>query len=184
MWACVSVKGIVSPLLGINLLLGAHSSPRGSERPTLQQIRTSAWKAFALLCVGLAWALPGSLLPSLPTVLPPLCVSLPLCVINTKSRQHSSQNSLCPSLRDHYEITVLPLASVIWSHWSTVYMFSKCPSSLLNNLLVDIQWPRLKANQWLRSFFLDPCLLLEVTPTLRLIPVNYFNFLCLDLRTH
>lgn len=34
----------------------------------------------------------------------------------------------------------------------------------LNNLLIDIQQPILEANQWLRSFLLDPHLLLEVTP--------------------
>ena len=58
------------------------------------------------------------------------------------------------------------------------------PQASLNNLLVEIQWPRLEANQWLRSFMLDPRLLLEVTPIVRLIPINYFIFLSLDLGTH
>ena len=62
--------------------------------------------------------------------------------------------------------------------------FLNDPQASLNNLLVDIQRPRLEANQWLRSFLLDPRLLLEVTPTIRLIPINIFNFLSLDLGSH
>ena len=38
------------------------------------------------------------------------------------------------------------------------------PQASLNNILVDIQRPRLEANQWLKSFMLDPRFLLEVTP--------------------
>ena len=61
--------------------------------------------------------------------------------------------------------------------------FPNEPQASLNNILVDIQRDKLEANQWLRSFQLDPHLLLKVTPTIRLIPVNYFNFLSLDLGT-
>lgn len=61
--------------------------------------------------------------------------------------------------------------------------FSNDPQASLNNIFVGIQRPILEANQWLRSFLVDPCLLLEVTSTVRLIPINYFNFLSLDLGT-
>jgi len=44
--------------------------------------------------------------------------------------------------------------------------FPNDPQASLNNLLVDIQQPKLEANQWQRPFKLDPCLLLEVTPQL------------------
>ena len=52
------------------------------------------------------------------------------------------------------------------------------------NLLVENERPRLDSNQWLRSSWLDRRLLQEVSPTIWLIPINYFNFLSLDLGFH
>ena len=49
--------------------------------------------------------------------------------------------------------------------------------------LLDNQQPRLNHNQMLRSFWLDPCLFLEVSPMIRLIPINILIFLSLDLGT-
>lgn len=43
-----------------------------------------------------------------------LCVSLYLSVeYSWLQKRSSNQNSVCPSLRDHYETTLLPLASTI-----------------------------------------------------------------------
>ena len=61
---------------------------------------------------------------------------------------------------------------------SEIFTFPNDPQASLNNLPVVIQCPRLEANQWLRSFLLDPRLLLEVTPTVYMVPlkiINYFN---------
>jgi len=66
-----------------------------------------------------------------------------------------------------YLVKLQPLRKSIYSgnQVSALVCLPTNPQYLLNNLLDDIKRTILEANKWIRSFWLDPHLILEVTPT-------------------
>lgn len=182
---CVSLKGSSSALRWVYLPPGALTSTFLAQTSIPQQIFDFCSKTVLLLCepfwiyvkhcvgpFGLASTPPGF-------VMPPLGVSLPLCYVSWALKRMLQPNYPCPSLQK-LSIKIFPAAPLLCfkklNFWTLCVCLSKWPSSLLN-----IQWPRLEANQWLRSFLLDPSLLLEVTRIVYINTLNCFIFLSLHL---
>jgi len=143
----------------IDLPPGAFSSPPGLETSTplanLDLFAGSCCVALCGACMSPSW---------LCITLSTLCTASLVCVFaSLLSILGSGEDLLQPKLS-------LPLFATTHnqnSHRSCftsenrtselcVCVFPNDPQASLNNLLVDIQRPRLEANQWLRSFLLDP----------------------------
>ena len=67
--------------------------------------------------------------------------------------------------------------------WPLLVYFRNDPQAPSYIFLLDNQRPRLTPNQRLKSFWFDLHLFLEVTPIIRLIPINIIIFLSLELGT-
>ena len=126
-------------------------------------------------------------LASVASALPLLDLSLPPLLSIPGSGESPTGTITAPLYKKSLQIS-LATAALLTSEIQSLISHSMCLPNAHQassyNPFVENQQPILDPNQWFRSFWLDPYLLLEVSPTVRLIPFNYFNFLNLDLGTH